>query len=187
MKQVMAICLLTALLTVLLCSCTQEPQTEEYIWPDFLLENLGVTAEEQVQQYENGGEKAVLLASGMIANEDGSVTVVVTPEQKDFQLQQIEDFLSQMVDKASEAGGILEISEDRTAYKFGITQDMVVSETSMIYGVVFSQSVLYQIFHGADPYTAKVHYTIYNLENDKVLAEGYTPGDAFTVNPEDWE
>ena len=163
--------------------------TKQYVMPAYVVGWTATTAEDHVEMYKNY-EEAASMATDVVANDDGSLTFVMTAEQAEMWVAQAESTIEEYC-KALEAYGYsAEVNAEKTEYTMRADKDILSMTLTSTLAMLNFQCAQYQIFNGVPPGEEHLKYTLINQDNEKIMVSMEFPrdiGTGWTLKPEDWE
>lgn len=178
--------LVCIVLVSLVSTGCQSNGTTKYKWPIELLNTTGYTAEETKNDYEANWH---FMFENISINNDGSMTITCTEEQRLLWIEHFGTFLSETIFEWAESYNMsIWISEDRKKVELTTNPDehYAFHLVTMI-SVFQSQCYLYQLFSNVPKKDILVSFSIINEKTGNVVASDRFPGGSgIELNPEDW-
>ena len=164
---------------------TKTEEAKEYVIPKVIIDSSGNTAKEFVENYD-GAEDQDDFCNKISANSDGTVTVLMTEEQRKRWVDNAKEGIKEQKEKIKGIEGELVLSKDKTKGDFYFKQKS--SSWTMISILTGVQlfSLLEQYFTGTKVEDLRFRTVVINIDNGKVLSDTQL-GDEADISPEDWE
>ena len=178
-----AMLILTAILIVLMQSACSPANSvdegKEYIMPRYLVSWHGpeYTAQDVVAGFrENNNDTNNYV--DVYANEDGTVSLVMNPDQ----VAAMRDSCTQMIvwaqDMAAGRDCEMKVSEDRTAFSYKVRAGLSHAQRVTPLSMVQTACIFDQILSDVDAEALSLSYEIYNAESGELIASGTLPRDS---------
>ena len=121
------ICLLLSIAMIVYVGCTDvnsDSGAITIIWPSYLVNMMGYTAEQQVELIAESNENNQF-ANSIYANEDGSITFEMNEKQLQRNLDKFNDNLKENIETAKQSGIKVEVGDHYQAITFEFTNEVL--------------------------------------------------------------
>jgi len=182
------ICLLLSIAMIVCMGCSDVNSDSEaitIIWPSYLVNMMGYTAEQQVELIAESNENNQF-ANSIYANEDGSITFEMNEKQLQRNLDKFNDNLKENIETAKQSGIKVEVGDHYQAITFEFTNE-VLNMFTTFYVTTASNVIALQMMSGEEPDNWNLQIKIVDENTGKIIKEGTIPEEEIRILPDDWE
>jgi len=183
------VCLLLSIVMIAVNGCANRnsnSETTTIIWPKYLINMMGYTAEQQVELFQEGNEDNKY-ADSVYANEEGTITFEMNGEQLQNCKEKFKNNVKKNIETARKYEIEVDISDDYKEVIFKYSKTVLMDDFLSIYALVVSSVVALRMFQGESPEDWHLKIKIINKDTDKIIKEGVAPDEEIRISPEDWK
>ena len=183
------ICLLLSIAMIVYVGCTDvnsDSGAITIIWPSYLINMMGYTAEQQVELIAESNEEKQY-ANSIYANEDGSITFEMNEKQLDNNRKKFMDHIEKSIETAKKNKIELKVSDDYKELTFTFSKTVVIGDFISLYSLTASSIIALRMFQGEDPEDWHLVVRVIDADTGRQIKEGTLPDEEWSLKPEDWE
>jgi len=173
------------LIILVVCSGCNNAKPITVIWPKYLVNMMGYSAEQQVELFQESN-KDDKYASDVYANDDGSITFKMNKEQLKNSENKFTDNLTTNIEIAKEYGIIVTISDNKEVI-YRCSSEIEVSDFIKVYVATVSTVITLKMISGEDSDDWNLQIKVIDENTGRIIKEGTIPEEEIRILPEDWE
>jgi len=174
---------------IVVSGCANEngnSETVTVIWPTYLVNMAGYTAEQQVELIKEGNSEKQY-TNTVYANEDGSITFKMNKKQLDNNKEKFRANIEENIETAKGYEIESNISGDYKELTFRLSRTVAIDDFINVYALTAINIIALQMFQREDPEDWHLVVRVIDADTGRQIKEGTLPDEEWSLKPEDWE